>query len=203
MANYKAVIGAVRRLTDPAPDGLGMSARGITVEHGRPGAADQPARRGGHPGHAGPEPARARRRAARRAGAGQHPVEGRRGRRRRLELRPRDQAPGLDRVRDDARHQRPGVARRPAGRRAPGARRLGLGAREPDPAEPDARLEVDRQRPAATSASSCAGWRPRASPPPCATPAAARSTAPAASSPPSTADPPRRNSQRSSPLQRV
>ncbi len=31
MANYKAVMGAVRRLTDPAPAGLGMSARGITV----------------------------------------------------------------------------------------------------------------------------------------------------------------------------
>src|SRR3954471_613010 len=31
MANYKAVIGAVRRLTEPIPDGLGMSARGITV----------------------------------------------------------------------------------------------------------------------------------------------------------------------------
>jgi 23S rRNA (adenine2503-C2)-methyltransferase len=31
MANYKAVVGAVRRFTDPAPDGLGMSARGITV----------------------------------------------------------------------------------------------------------------------------------------------------------------------------
>jgi 23S rRNA (adenine2503-C2)-methyltransferase len=31
MANYKAVIGSVRRLTDPAPDGLGMSARGVTV----------------------------------------------------------------------------------------------------------------------------------------------------------------------------
>ncbi len=31
MANYKAVIGAVRRLTDKAPGGLGMSARGITV----------------------------------------------------------------------------------------------------------------------------------------------------------------------------
>jgi 23S rRNA (adenine2503-C2)-methyltransferase len=31
LANYKAVIGAVRRLVDPAPDGLGMSARGITV----------------------------------------------------------------------------------------------------------------------------------------------------------------------------
>ena len=31
LANYKAVIGAVRRLTDQAPDGLGMSARGVTV----------------------------------------------------------------------------------------------------------------------------------------------------------------------------
>jgi 23S rRNA (adenine2503-C2)-methyltransferase len=31
MANYKAVVGAVGRLTEPAPDGLGMSARGITV----------------------------------------------------------------------------------------------------------------------------------------------------------------------------
>jgi 23S rRNA (adenine2503-C2)-methyltransferase len=31
MANYKAVIGAVRRLTDPAPDGLGMSQRNVTV----------------------------------------------------------------------------------------------------------------------------------------------------------------------------
>jgi len=31
MANYQAVVGAVRRLTEPAPDGLGMSARGITV----------------------------------------------------------------------------------------------------------------------------------------------------------------------------
>jgi 23S rRNA (adenine2503-C2)-methyltransferase len=31
LANYRAVIGAVRRLVDKAPDGLGMSARGITV----------------------------------------------------------------------------------------------------------------------------------------------------------------------------
>ncbi|MGV9309286.1 MULTISPECIES: 23S rRNA (adenine(2503)-C(2))-methyltransferase RlmN [unclassified Nonomuraea] len=31
LANYKAVIGAVRRMVEPAPDGLGMSARGITV----------------------------------------------------------------------------------------------------------------------------------------------------------------------------
>ncbi|CAN5262051.1 23S rRNA (adenine(2503)-C(2))-methyltransferase RlmN [soil metagenome] len=31
MANYRAVIGAVRRLVQPAPEGLGMSARGVTV----------------------------------------------------------------------------------------------------------------------------------------------------------------------------
>ncbi len=31
LANYKAVLGAVRRLVDKSPEGLGMSARGITV----------------------------------------------------------------------------------------------------------------------------------------------------------------------------
>jgi 23S rRNA (adenine2503-C2)-methyltransferase len=31
LANYKAVVGAVRQLTTPTPDGLGMSARGVTV----------------------------------------------------------------------------------------------------------------------------------------------------------------------------
>lgn len=31
MANYKAVIGAVRRITDPAPDGLGISQRSVTM----------------------------------------------------------------------------------------------------------------------------------------------------------------------------
>jgi 23S rRNA (adenine2503-C2)-methyltransferase len=31
MANYKAVIGAVRRITDAAPDGLGLSQRNVTV----------------------------------------------------------------------------------------------------------------------------------------------------------------------------
>jgi 23S rRNA (adenine2503-C2)-methyltransferase len=31
LANYKASIGAIRRLTDPTPEGLGMSARGITM----------------------------------------------------------------------------------------------------------------------------------------------------------------------------
>ena len=31
LANYTAAIGAIRRMTDPAPDGLGISARGITM----------------------------------------------------------------------------------------------------------------------------------------------------------------------------
>src|SRR6476619_4731663 len=31
LANYKAAIGAIRRLTEPAPSGLGLSARGITM----------------------------------------------------------------------------------------------------------------------------------------------------------------------------
>src|ERR671920_640846 len=31
LANYKRVVAAVRRITDPAPDGLGISARGVTV----------------------------------------------------------------------------------------------------------------------------------------------------------------------------
>src|SRR4051812_38779012 len=34
LANYKAVLGAVRRLTDPQPDGLGLSQRSITVSTG-------------------------------------------------------------------------------------------------------------------------------------------------------------------------
>jgi 23S rRNA (adenine2503-C2)-methyltransferase len=31
LASYRAVLAAVRRLTDPIPDGLGMSQRGVTV----------------------------------------------------------------------------------------------------------------------------------------------------------------------------
>ena len=31
LANYKRVVAAVRRITDPAPDGFGISARGVTV----------------------------------------------------------------------------------------------------------------------------------------------------------------------------
>ena len=31
LANYNAVIGAVRRLTEPSPAGMGLSQRGVTV----------------------------------------------------------------------------------------------------------------------------------------------------------------------------
>jgi len=31
LANYRPVVDAVRRITDPTPDGLGISARGVTV----------------------------------------------------------------------------------------------------------------------------------------------------------------------------
>ncbi|CAA9357956.1 MAG: 23S rRNA (adenine(2503)-C(2))-methyltransferase @ tRNA (adenine(37)-C(2))-methyltransferase, partial [uncultured Nocardioidaceae bacterium] len=110
---------------------------------GGPGAADAAARHRGDPGDLGAVPARARRRAAQRAGPDQHQVVGARGGRGGVELRTGDEAPGLDRVRDDAGHQRPGLASRPPRRRAEVLRRLGLGAREPDPVEPDARFEVD------------------------------------------------------------
>jgi 23S rRNA (adenine2503-C2)-methyltransferase len=31
LANYRAAVGAIRRMTEPVPDGLGLSARGITM----------------------------------------------------------------------------------------------------------------------------------------------------------------------------
>ena len=163
LANYKAVIGAVRQLvTRPRTDS--GCALGDHRVHGRTGAADAAAGHRGHPGHAGAVPARPRRRAARRTGAGQHPVERRRGGRRRVGLRRAHQAPGVHRVHPDPRHQRPGVAGRPAGPGAASARQLGLGARQPHPAEPDAGLQVDRVPAPRRATSSSAGSRPRACP---------------------------------------
>ena len=40
LANYNRVLDAVRRLTDPAPDGLGLSAALGHRLHGRPGPGD-------------------------------------------------------------------------------------------------------------------------------------------------------------------
>ena len=182
LANYRASIGAVRRLTDPAPDGLGLSARGITVSTvGLVPAIDQLAGERAA-GDAGAEPARARRRAARRARPDEHPVDGRRGARRGRALLRRDRPPGEHRVRADPRRQRPGLARRPArprcspsaaaagctSTRSRSTRRPGRSWTASDPA-----VEREFVRRCARTAS-----RRR-----CATPVGARSTAPAASWP--------------------
>ena len=50
LANYKAVIGAVRRMIDPAPDGLGISAARHHRLDRRPGPRDRQARRRGPAG---------------------------------------------------------------------------------------------------------------------------------------------------------
>jgi 23S rRNA (adenine2503-C2)-methyltransferase len=132
MANFNAVLRAVRAITSPEPDGLGISARGVTVSTvGLVPRIDQLARR----------------RAARHSRTDQHPSQGRRGRRRSLALRREDQAPRLHRVRTHQGHQRPGLARRPAREGPPGARRLGLGPRQPHPPQPDAGFPVDRVTP--------------------------------------------------------
>ena len=183
LANYKAVIGAVRRLTDPAPDGLGMSARGVTVSTvGLVPRMKQLADEGipvtlALSLHAPDDELRNELVPINTRFSVAETVDGRLG------LRAHDQAPGLDRVRHDARHQRPGLARRPARRRAQLVRRLGLGARQPDPAQPHAGLEVDRLRPRRRARVRAPARGARASRPRSATPAAARSTAPAGSWP--------------------
>ena len=84
---------AVRRLTEPvAGRSRAISARSVTVSTVGLVPAMQRLHGRGHPGDAGGVAARARRRAARHAGAGQHPLAGRRGARRRVGLRRR--APG-------------------------------------------------------------------------------------------------------------
>ena len=75
----------------------------------------------------------------------QHPLERRRGARRRAPVLRGHRPPRVHRVRADPGHQRPRVACGPPGREAQRARPR-LGALQPDPAQPDARLEVDRER---------------------------------------------------------
>ena len=126
-------------LRDPSPAGLGISAAQHHRLHGRAGARDRPPRRAGAEGTPRGVAARAGRRVARRTRADQHALEGRRGPRRRLGLRRADPAAHLDRVRAHPRHQRPGVAGRPPRPAHQGP----PGARQPDPAQPHARLELD------------------------------------------------------------
>ena len=127
LANYKAVIGAVRRLTDPTPDGLGMSARGITVstvglvprmlqltEEGIPVTLALSL-------HAPDDELRNELVPINTRFSVAETVEAA------WNYAAHHQAPGLDRVRHDARHQRPGLARRPARRRAQLATATGAG----------------------------------------------------------------------------
>ena len=114
LANYQRVVAAVRRITEPAPDGLGISARGVTVSTvGLVPAIDRLAAEGlpvtlAVSLHTPDDELRDT------LVPGQQPLEGRRGARRRPPLRAGHRAPGVDRVRADPRRQRPAVAGRPA-----------------------------------------------------------------------------------------
>ncbi len=59
LANYASVLAAVRRITDPAPDGLGISQRSVTVSTVGPGARHRAAGSRAAVGPAGGVPARA------------------------------------------------------------------------------------------------------------------------------------------------
>ena len=127
MANYKAVIGAVRRLTDPAPDGLGMSARGVTVSTvGLVPRMKQLADEGipvtlALSLHAPDDELRNELVPINTRCSVAETVEAA------WDYADQDPPPGLDRVRHDARHQRPGLARRPARRRAARSTATGAG----------------------------------------------------------------------------
>ena len=180
LANYKAAIGAIRRLTDPAPDGLGISARGITMSTvGLVPGIDKLAAEGipvtlALSLHAPDDELRD-------------------------ELVPINTRWKVDEALDAAYRYYEATGRRVSieyalirdindqawradllGEKlnAPRAR---LGARQPDPAQPDAGLEVDRVAAPASSSSSSSGCGPTASRRRCATPAGPTSTAPAAS----------------------
>ena len=164
LANYKAVIGAVRQLVTPTPDGLGLSARGITVSTVGLVPRMQQLATEGLPVtlalslHAPDDELRDELVPINTRWNVEEVVE------RRLGVRAGDQAPGLDRVHPDPGRQRPGLPRRPAGQGAAAPRQLGLGARQPDPDEPDPGIEAGPPRGARTRTSSSAGCEPRGVP---------------------------------------
>ena len=168
----------------PRPDGLGhLRARRHGLDR-RAGPGDRQAGRRGPAGHPRRLPARPGRRAARHAGAGQHPLEGRRGPRRRPPLRDHDRPPRVDRVRADPRRQRPAVAGGPARQAPAAADRAKLVHVNLIPLNPTPGAEWDASpRPVQDEFVAPAAGR-RASRAPSATPAGGRSPAPAASSPP-------------------
>ena len=140
LANYKRVVGAIRRAHRPrAGRPRAVAARHHRV-HGRPGPGDVPVRRRGLQVPPRGLAARARRRAARHPGAGQHPLEG----------RARCSTPAWHYA--DVSGRRISIEYaliRDINDQAWRADRLGRmlksqpGARQPDPAQPDPGLEVD------------------------------------------------------------
>ena len=174
---------AVRLITGPAPHGLGISARSVTVSTvGLVPAIDKLTDEGLQVRlavslHAPDDELRDE------ARPGQLPLEDRRGPRRRQAVRRPHRPPGQHRVRADSRHQRPAVASRPA--RLPATRGARpAGARQPDPVEPHARGRSGTPARDRFRTNSSAGCTRRASPARSATPAVRTSTLPAASSPP-------------------
>ena len=168
----------------------------------RAGPGDRQAGRRGPAGHSRRVPARPGRRAARHPGAGQQPVEGRRGPRRGPALRDHHGPPRVDRVRADPRRQRPAVAGGPARQAPAAAHRHQARARQPHPAQPDARAASGTPHRARCRTSSSAVCRPPAWPAPSATPAGGRSPPPAASSRPTGAPSDERHTRRNRPGER-
>ena len=180
LANYNSVLGAVRRITDPAPAGLGISQRSVTVSTvGLVPAierltAEELAVRLAVSLHAPDDelrdelvPVNRRWNVAEVLDAAWAYADAT-GRRVSIEYAMiRD-------VNDQA--WRAEAARRPAVRPA--------GPRQPDPAQPDARARAGRPRTPRWRGSSSSGSLTGACRSPCGTPAARRSTAPAASWPP-------------------
>ncbi len=128
---------AVRIMVAPQPNGLGMSARGITISTvGLVPAINKLA------DEDIPSPSRCPctlpTTSSATSSSRELEVEGGRGDRRRPQLLRQDRAACVDRVRAHQGHERPRVACRPARREAEQARQ-GVGARQPDPAQPDAR----------------------------------------------------------------
>ena len=147
LANYRAVIGAVRRLTEPAPAGLGMSARGVTVSTvGLVPRINQLAEEGipvtlALSLHAPDDELRNELVPINTRFSVDETVDAAWNYARVTKRRVSIEYAMMRGINDQA------LARRPPGRRPPRPWRLGLGARQPDPAQPDPGLEVDRLRP--------------------------------------------------------
>ena len=118
LANYNRVMSALRTMIEPQPNGLGMSARNITVStvglvpaiHKL--AAEEIPVTFALSLHA------PRRQASRRADSGELTLEGRRSARRRTCLLRRHRSPSVNRIRTHQRHERPRVACRVVGQEA-------------------------------------------------------------------------------------